>query len=120
MVPCRPGGDPSAEILPPPGSPDHFVFSSRRQLRRSRRGPPPMSRHLLPLPAWLACVAGLPAQEAAPLPGTRPLTEKGDFSDRMLAGIEKFLLRETAASVEGRRKLWKRDFSSRSAYEKSV
>src|SRR5438105_4646431 len=79
-----------------------------------------MSSHLLPLLAWLACVAGLPAQEAAPLPGTRPLTEKGDFSDRMLAGIEKLLLRETDASVEGRRKLWKRDFSSRAAYEKSV
>jgi dienelactone hydrolase len=38
----------------------------------------------------------------------------------MKAGMEKFLRRELDRSVEARKTLWKRDFSSRQAYEKSV
>jgi dienelactone hydrolase len=58
------------------------------------------------------------AQE--PLPQTQPLTLEGDLSAQMVAGIDKFLMRELERSVEGRSRLWKRDFSSREAYTKSV
>ena len=57
---------------------------------------------------------------AAPLPGTQPLTREGDFSEQMVAGIQKFLLRETENSVAARAQLWKRDLSSTEAYAKSV
>src|ERR1051325_4290096 len=60
------------------------------------------------------------AQESVPLPGTQPLTLQGDFSAKMVEGIDKFLLREIDRSVEERPKLWHRDFSSREGYEKSV
>ena len=49
-----------------------------------------------------------------------PLTQEGDLSAFMLSGMEKFLLRETERSTEGRKRFWKRDPSSREAYEKSV
>ena len=60
------------------------------------------------------------ADEAKPLPGTKPLTEKGDFSALMLDGMEKFLLERTKESVKDRQAFWKRDLSSREAYERSV
>jgi len=66
----------------------------------------------------------VPAQEgggtAGALPGTKPLTQEGDLSAQMVAGIDKFLLRELDASTAGREPFWKRDFSSREAFEKSV
>src|SRR5438132_13246609 len=70
----------------------------------------------------LVTLASTPAlgADGPPLPGTKPLTEHVDYSVRMREGIEKYLLREIAASVETRKTLWKRDFSSRAAYEKSV
>ena len=64
----------------------------------------------------LACA---PAQ-AQPLPGTEPLTQQGDLSAQMVAGIDRFLMRETEASVARRARHWKRDFSSPEAYAKSV
>ncbi len=67
----------------------------------------------------LLCRA-VPLQADEPLAGTRPLTQTGDFSALMLSGMEKFLLRETERSVETRKTLWKRDFSSRDAYERSI
>ena len=60
------------------------------------------------------------AESADALPGTQPLTWEGDLSARMVEGIDKFLMREIERSVETRQKLWKRDLSSRHAYEKSV
>jgi hypothetical protein len=59
------------------------------------------------------------AQDAI-LPGTQPLTLKGDLSAQMVEGIDKFLLREIERSTSERPSLWKRDFSSREAYESSV
>jgi len=38
----------------------------------------------------------------------------------MVAGIDRFLMREIEQSVEARPKLWQRDFSSPEAYEMSV
>jgi len=59
------------------------------------------------------------AQDAV-LPGTQPLTLKGDLSAQMVEGIDKFLLREIERSTGERPTWWKRDFSSREAYESSV
>ena len=60
------------------------------------------------------------SQEGASLSGTKQLTQPDDLSAQMVAGIDKFLLREINRSPAGRDLFWKRDFSSRDAYEKSV
>ncbi len=57
---------------------------------------------------------------AEPLPGTKPLTRDGDLAAQMVEGIDKYLMRELAASVERRKDIWKPDFSSVEAYTKSV
>ena len=63
----------------------------------------------------------LPSRKSGePLPGTEPLTMEGDIAAQMVAGIDKFLLREIDLSVERREKHWKRDFSSPEAYNKSI
>jgi dienelactone hydrolase len=59
-----------------------------------------------------------PAQEV--LPGTERLTLQGDLSARMVAGIDRFLTRQTEQSIGERQKYWHRDFSSLEAYGKSV
>ena len=70
---------------------------------------------------WLipfcACVASL-AQEA--LPDTQPLTLQGDLSAQMVAGIDRFLTRETAESIGKRGEYWQRAFSSPEAYDVSI
>jgi dienelactone hydrolase len=72
-------------------------------------------------PAGLLLVGlAVPAGAAEPLPDTKPLTEEGDLAARMVAGIDQYLTRELAASVEKRKALWKPDFSSPEAYAKSV
>lgn len=58
--------------------------------------------------------------EMGALPGTRPLTRSGDLAMEMVDGIDRFLMRETAASTAGRAKFWKRDYSSPEAYTRSV
>lgn len=54
------------------------------------------------------------------LPGTRPLALQGDLSAQMVAGIDRWLLREIEQSVGQRERFWKRDLSSPEAYAKSV
>ncbi|HEY3964624.1 MAG TPA: hypothetical protein VGM05_08760 [Planctomycetaceae bacterium] len=54
------------------------------------------------------------------LPGTKPLTIEQPLDVIMVDGIDRFALREIAASVRNRESLWKRDYSSRAAYEQSV
>jgi dienelactone hydrolase len=61
-----------------------------------------------------------PPLAADPLPGTKPLTVKGDIARQMVDGIHKYLDRETAASVKGRAAHWKMDFSSHEKYVSSV
>jgi cephalosporin-C deacetylase-like acetyl esterase len=60
------------------------------------------------------------AAVALQLPGTAPLEPNDDFSAAMVAGIDRFLLKETEQSVQGRKAYWNRDFSSPEAYEKSL
>ena len=75
-----------------------------------------MRLHLLAVLAVIFAVGS----RAEPLPGTAPLTQEGDFSAQMVAGIQKYLQRETDQSVAARSQFWRRDTSSPNAYEKSV
>ena len=61
-----------------------------------------------------------PAQQPGNLPGTAELTWDGDLSARMVAGIDRFLMRRLEAAPEERAALWERDFSSGSDYARSV
>jgi dienelactone hydrolase len=60
------------------------------------------------------------AQSPPSLPGTEPLTLSGDLSAQMVAGIDRFLLRETDHSAQARQTFWNRDFSNIAAYSLSV
>ncbi len=62
----------------------------------------------------------LSAAAGEPLPDTKPLTDEGDLAAKMVEGIDKYLDRETIASVEQRKQYWKPDFSSLEAFAKSV
>jgi hypothetical protein len=66
----------------------------------------------LPLSSWLTFGQGLP--------GTQPLDWQGDLSERMMDGAHRFVERKIGESIEKRQLHWKRDFSSRQAYEASV
>ncbi len=58
--------------------------------------------------------------DTAPLAGTQPLTIGGDIASQLVAGTDRFLLRETELSVEKRARFWKRDFSSPEKYALSL
>src|SRR5262249_30253826 len=62
----------------------------------------------------------LPFATAQTLPGTKPLTMEGDLAAIMVDGINAYLLKETAAAESRRAGFWKRDYSSREAYERSL
>ncbi len=57
---------------------------------------------------------------AEPVPGTKPLTVDQPLDVIMVSGIDRFALREISDAVGRRETLWKRDYSSREAYEKSI
>jgi dienelactone hydrolase len=67
-----------------------------------------------------AAIAAPTHAQADVLPGTQPLDWDGDLSVRMMDGAHRFVDRKIAQSVPGRAKYWKRDASSRDAYQKSV
>jgi dienelactone hydrolase len=60
------------------------------------------------------------AADAQPLKGTQPLTMKGDIAAQLVAGVDKFLLKEIDKSALRRAKFWKRDTTSPEAYDKSI
>lgn len=71
----------------------------------------------------LCCPIAVPlsnAQNIQVLPGTAPLVWQGDFAKQMVAGIDGFFTQEIAASVENRKELWHRDFSSHENYGASI
>jgi cephalosporin-C deacetylase-like acetyl esterase len=78
-----------------------------------------MRRHCF-LVAVCVFLPVVPALRAEPLPETKPLARQGDLAAQMVEGIDKYLMRELAASVEKRKEYWKPDFSSAEAYTKSV
>jgi dienelactone hydrolase len=77
-------------------------------------------RDLLQSLALAATGPGLSATAVSPLPGTKPLTWQDDLSEMMMDGAHRFVQRKIAESVAQRKQFWRRDFSSREAYEKSV
>jgi len=84
----------------------------------------PIRFHLTAL-AWasslIACAAH--AADAPPiqtLPDTAPLTWQDDIASRLVAGVDKFLLREIDNSLQRRSQHWRRDFSSHANYERSI
>ena len=61
-----------------------------------------------------------PARAADPLPGTQLLTADKPLDVLMVEGIDRFCLKEIEKAREQRESLWKRDYSSLAAYEKSI
>ena len=80
----------------------------------------PYKTRLVWILLFLASIGASHSQDAASPLGTKPLTLQGDLSALMVAGINTFLMQETERSINERRALWKRDFSSAAAYEKSI
>ncbi len=72
------------------------------------------------LPAIGLSVLFVAPLRAEPLPGTEPLSAEGDPAARMVAGIHRYLDRETAAARQKRAALWKLDHSSYEAYCRSL
>src|SRR5437773_2632625 len=68
--------------------------------------------------SWLGLMIFPAAAES--LSGTKPLTTEGDLAAQMVAGIDKYLMRELAASPQQRQALWKPDYSSADNYTRSV
>jgi dienelactone hydrolase len=56
----------------------------------------------------LLSLLAVAATQAAPLSGTQPLTVEGDLSEQMVAGIGRYLERETANAVAARPERWKK------------
>ena len=82
-----------------------------------------MNHRAFPSTVCLALTLALVATAASAadaLPGTAALIREGDFSAQMVAGIDRFLMRETAASATNRAALWRLEFASRDAREKSL
>jgi dienelactone hydrolase len=79
---------------------------------------------LVGLLAWSVSQGSEPkvVQSAVPQPlsGTQPLTLQGDIAAQLVDGVDRFLLRRIDRSVAQRDRHWKRDPSSRAAWEKSV
>jgi len=75
--------------------------------------------HLHSAVALLLATAAVSSAEPV-LPGTRPLTIKQPLDEVMVDGINRFCLRELAASPERRAALWNRDFSSVEAYAAGI
>jgi dienelactone hydrolase len=73
---------------------------------------------LLTTPLWAD--EPRPITDGEPLPGTEKLAMQGDIAAQLVAGVDKFLLREIDKSVERRAQFWKRDYSSPEAYNKSI
>ncbi len=54
------------------------------------------------------------------LPGTLLLTSETDFASEIIAGVDRFLLRQIEQSIKQRQRHWARDDSSERAYNESV
>ena len=96
-------------------------FSPGGTLLREMRDNPMRRRFLLfGLVLLVQAGSAVPAQQSGNLPGTAELTWDGDLSARMVAGIDRFLMRRLEAAPEERAALWERDFSSEADYARSV
>jgi dienelactone hydrolase len=85
------------------------------------------SRSLMGSPLAEAVLAGKdapnllsPGDSGSVLPGTAPLVADGDLAMQMVAGMHRYLLRQTELRVNERAELWNRDYTSVEHYEQSV
>ena len=79
------------------------------------------NRILIVVASLASMVASVsPARTDDALINTKPLTMSGDIAAQIVAGTDKFLLREIDASVERRAAHWKRDTTSAAAYNTSI
>ncbi len=68
----------------------------------------------------LCATVALAQERPATFPGTEPLTADKPLDVLMVEGIDRFCLKEIEQAREQRESLWKRDFSSAEAYDKSM
>jgi cephalosporin-C deacetylase-like acetyl esterase len=66
----------------------------------------------------LVCLTAAGRLYAEPLPDTKPLTVEGDLDKHMVAGIDKYLMRELAATPDKRKAAWKWDHTPQIFQEK--
>ncbi len=64
------------------------------------------------------CAFVVKSPAAEPLPNTKPLTEEGNLSAKMVDGIHKYLDRELAAAPKNRAATWKDDKAARERFKK--
>ena len=62
----------------------------------------------------------LASENGLALAGTKPLKLEGDLSVQMVAGIDRFLMRETMEAAKRRPTFWKRDYRANDTYHFSV
>ena len=78
-------------------------------------------RSILLAVASCLCVTVAFAQDRpAQVPGTQPLSIDQPLDVFMIEGLDRFCLKEIEKAREVRESLWKRDYSSLAAYEKSI
>ena len=65
-------------------------------------------------------ILGTAVQAQVTLPRTANLEPAQDRSADMVAGVDRFLVKETQESIKTRQQFWKRDFSTPEAYERSI
>ncbi|MSU72209.1 MAG: hypothetical protein EXS43_07685 [Opitutus sp.] len=70
--------------------------------------------------ATSASAVAFGADRVVPLPGTAPLHDDRDLTERVIDGANAFMAAETQRVVAARPALWKQNYSSRAAYEQSV
>ena len=70
--------------------------------------------------AIFALFAVVSAAHAQVLPGTKPLEPNPDFSATMVAGVDKFLLRETASARAARASQWPGDAAAHREHLKTI
>jgi dienelactone hydrolase len=80
----------------------------------------PHCRFLVPCLLVFLLVPDWTWVRAQTFPATQPWEDTGDAALAMVAGIHNYLDRELRESVTERQRHWKRDFTSREAYEKSI
>src|SRR3954453_19270389 len=54
------------------------------------------------------------------LPDTKALAMKGDVAEQLVAGVDKFLLREIESAAKKRESFYKRDYTSHARYNASL
>src|SRR5207302_1725601 len=80
----------------------------------------PMTWIVLALAILAAAIVPNGRSEPEPLPGTRPLEAHADLAAEMVAGLDRFVTRETAEAAARRGARWRPDLSSPGAYSRAL